>query len=398
MRPLSERYTLWLLAAMQFAHIMDFMVLMPLSPQLMRVMHITQTQFAALVSSYTFAAALAGLAVARWCDAYSRKKLLLSMFAGFGLATLLCALSTNYSSLMLARCVAGLFGGVVGGIVQAYVADLLPPQRRGWGMGIIMTAFSLSAVAGVPFGIWLGAGWGWPTPFEFLALLSLVIGVVAWRYLPDPTPADPAPPTRFLTLLREPHHWYAFALTLALMMAGFTVIPYISPFLVQNLGFSETQLAWFYLAGGAATLFTAPVIGRMADRLGKLKTFLLVGGLSIIPITLFTHLQGGALLPSIAVMTLFMVLVSGRFIPAMALTSMVVAPRLRGRFMSLNVSVQQFGSGLAALVSGMMLGHDGAGRLLHYDRVGYVAVGATLLALLLAWRIDRLRVRSGVSH
>lgn len=393
----QQRKTLYLLAAMQFAHIMDFMVMMPLAPQLMRVMHISQPQFALLVSIYSFSAAFAGIAVARWSDRYPRKRMLLVMFAAFTLATLFCGLAQSYPLLLLARALAGLSGGVVGGIVQAYVADMLPPERRGWGMGIIMTAFSMSAVAGVPLGIWMGAEFGWQSPFLFLAAISVFIGMLACHYL-QPVQHTPSDGSGLLAIVRDRRFWYPFALTLCLMMAGFSVIPHISPYLVGNLGFSEREIAYFYLGGGAATLFTAPVIGRLADRVGKFPAFAGVAALSTVPILLLTHLPVVPLWMGVLVMTFFMVCVSGRFIPAMALTSMVIPPDRRGRFMSINVSVQQLGSGLAALVSGLMLGHDAAGRLVHYERVGYLAAGATLLAIALAWNIECQRRRSGVSH
>lgn len=393
----QEHRVLWLLAAMQFAHILDFMIIMPLSPQLMRVLSINQTQFSFLVSAYTFAAAVSGLLVARWSDAFPRKKLLLTMFGGFILGTMSCAFAPNYEILVVARICAGFFGGVVGGIVQAYVADLLPPDRRGWGMGILMTAFSLSSVAGVPLGIWLGTHYSWRAPFVFIVVFALLIGALAVRYL-QPLKTAPSDGTGVLDVLLHRTYWYSYGLVVALMMAGFTVIPHISPFLVSNLHFSEGELAYFYLAGGAATLFSGRLIGGMADKIGKYKAFAWVAAISIIPILLLTHLRPMSLVAVVTILALFMVFVSGRFIPAMALISMGVMPERRGRFMSVNTSIQQFGAGFAALVSGAMLSHDSAGHLLHYDWVGYLAATFTLVAILLAAQIERVRQQAGVSY
>ena len=396
--PVSERRTLGLLAAMQFVNIVDFMIIMPLAPPLTRLLHLSPAQFSLLVSAYTFAAAISGLVMARWMDAFSRKKLLLFMFAGFAVGTLLCALAGSFPVLLLARVVAGTFGGVVSGITQAYVADILPPERRGWGIGVIMTAFSLASVFGVPMGIWLASLYGWRTPFMFIVLLALVIGSIAARWLPDIAPHPSSGNTSLWDILLDRGHWLAFALTLTLMMAGFSVIPHISPFLSANLGISDRDLAWFYLTGGATTLITARLIGKLADRIGKFPTFRLVALLSMLPILIVTHLQHGGMWLYVPVFAAFMVLVSGRFIPAQALISMSVPPQRRGRFMSVNTSVQQFGSGLAANVSGAMLARDGAGHLLHYEKVGYLAVIATALAVLLAGLLDRRRVRAGVDH
>lgn len=386
--PSAARAVLWLLAAMQFAHILDFMIMMPLSPQLMRVLGISQDQFGWLVSVYTLAAGLSGLLFARWMDRYSRRQLLLGLFVGFVVGTAACAWAPNYTSLLLARMITGMFGGVMSGLVQAYVADLLPPEQRGWGMGIIMTAFSVSSVAGVPFGIWLGTLWGWRAPFVFLVLASLLILALAYRRLPVAVQPQISHGGLW-DVLAERQLWPVFGFTFLLVMAGFTVIPYISPYLVHNVGFSEGELAYFYLAGGAATLFTGRWFGRLADRYGKLQTYLTLALASACPILWLTHLQPHHVGLGVLVGALFMVLVSGRFIPAMALISTQIPGHLRGRFMSVNTSVQQMATGFAAWAGGLVLAQGSGGRLLHYNQVGYLAVGATMLAMALAVRMAR---------
>jgi predicted MFS family arabinose efflux permease len=55
--------------------------------------------------------------------------------------------------------------------------------------------------------------------------------------------------------------------------------------------------------------------------------------------------------------------------------------------MSLQSSVLQLGSGLAALSGGLLLEHGPHEELIHYNRVGYLAVGATLLALWVSGRL-----------
>jgi predicted MFS family arabinose efflux permease len=382
-----EQQALWMLAGMQFVHIVDFMVLMPLSPQLMRLFHIDAGQFALLVSAYTFAAAVSGLMVAHWSDRLPRRNLLLWMFSGFTLGTAACALAQGYASLLLARVIAGFFGGVVSGLVQAYVADLLPPERRGWGMGLVMSAFSIAAVAGVPLGIWLGAHWGWRSTFTMIVVLSLAMGILAHRALP-PVPQQRSKEGIWPTLQIRRHH-QMFVFTLCLVMAGFTVIPHISPFLVQNLGLPEAELAYVYLTGGAATFFSGRWIGRMADKYGKFKVFAWVALGSTAPILALTQLESHAIGLILFATIPFMVLVSGRFVAAMAFLSLSVAPQHRGRFMVLNTAVQQLGSGLAALLSGLMLSGGAHGPLLGYTHVGWLAAGMTVLAVLMAARLQR---------
>ena len=151
--PASERSLVLVLAAIQFTHIMDFMIMMPLGPQLMRVMMISPYQFGLLVAAYTLTAAVAALAVAFYTDRFDRRKTLLFLYAGFVVSTLLCGIAPGYGTLLAARAVAGAFGGVAGATVHSIIGDSVPEQRRGAATGMIMSAFALSSIIGVPIGL-----------------------------------------------------------------------------------------------------------------------------------------------------------------------------------------------------------------------------------------------------
>jgi predicted MFS family arabinose efflux permease len=380
------------LAAVQFTHIVDFMIVMPLGPQFMRLFGISAQQFGLLVSAYTFAAAASGFAAAFVIDRFDHRRALLFLYGGFVVATALCGLAPTYPLLVAARVVAGAFGGVVGGLVLAIVADLVPFARRATATSIVATAFSFAAVAGVPAGLWLAAHFTWRTPFLALAALSVGVAFLAARMLPPLAThlahsARRRPLAQLRAIFGVPNHLRAFAFTLALMFAGFTVIPFIAPYNVANVGLAEAELPLMYLAGGLATLVTSPLIGRLADRLGKKRVFAVVGVLSTIPILVTTHLPAVPLPVVIAASVLFFVLVTGRFGPGMALVTGSAAPALRGSFMSFNASLQQLGSGLAALTAGLMIGRGPGGALEGYGAVGWLAAGCTLLAIALAMRI-----------
>ena len=142
--PAKERTVLLALVGVQFTHILDFMIMMPLGPQLMRVFEITPAQFTHLVAAYAFAAAIAGFAGGFVLDRYDRKRALLIAYAGFGLATLACGLAPTHHLLLVARLAAGAFGGVAGSLVSAMVADIIPPERRGRAMSFVMSAFPVA--------------------------------------------------------------------------------------------------------------------------------------------------------------------------------------------------------------------------------------------------------------
>ena len=394
-RPVRAPHELLLLltlATVQFTHVVDFMVIMPLGPQFMRLFDVGPREFGLLISSYTFAAAVSGFVAAFWIDRFDRKRALLALYAGFIVATALCGLAPTYALLVATRVGAGLFGGVMSGLVFAIIADLVPYTRRARAIALVATSFSLAAVAGVPAALWLAVRWSWRTPFLVLACFSLLVGLCAARLMPQLSAhlagaRRRGPLEQLFAIFGERNHLRAFAFMIALMFAGFSVIPFIAPTMVANVRLAESELPLLYFCGGLATLVTAQVIGFLADRYGKHRLFTIVALASIAPILVITHLPRLPLAQAVAWSTLFFVLVTGRFGPAMAIVSSSTEPRLRGSFMSFNASVQMIGSALASLSAGLIISRAPDGTLLYFGAVGWLAAGCTVLCVLLARRI-----------
>ncbi len=398
-----ERLLLWLLACLQFTHILDFMMISPLSPQFMRLWGISAQEFGYLVSVYAIAAAAAGLAAAFVIDRFERRSALLAMYAGFVVATLACALATGYWSFFTARALAGVFGGVIGSIVLAIIGDLIPAERRGRAMGVVMSAFPVVSVIGVPAGLYIATHLGWHAPFFALAALSAALWFVLPLVVPrvdahlhppaqqtaSQSPAAPgAPPSRnllhnFLQLFTVPNHRRALASVFVFTLSGFMVFPFLSAYQVKNVGITEAELVYVFLFSGLATLFTSRLIGWCADRYGKRRVFFLLAFASTVPLVLATHLPRASLVVLIAVTVPFMVLMSGRFIPLMALITTCVHAPVRGAFMSLSSSVQNLGAGVASLFAGAVIGHAADGALTRFDMVGIGAVVLTFACMLL---------------
>jgi predicted MFS family arabinose efflux permease len=388
----QERPLLWCLAAIQFTHIVDFMVMMPLGPMFIGLFRISDAQFGLLVASYTLSSGVFGLLMSPYVDRFDRKRLLLVAYAGFIVATLACALAPSYAVLMVARIAAGAFGGVIGAMTQTLVGDLIPFERRGRAMGLIMAAFSLATVAGVPASLWMANQWGWHTPFFAIAAVSVVVWWVAARYVPSfrPPTAQGGALSAWGQLragLAEPNHWRAFALAVAMVGAGFCIIPYITVFSTANVGVTNAQLPWIYLTGGIATLFTARLWGVLADRQGKVNVLRGLALAAAVPMLVLTHLGPTPLPIYLCVTTAFFVFVSGRMVPAMALVTGAAQPHLRGTFMTLQGCVQSLGMGVAALVGGLFIGRDANGLVTGFEWNGWMAVVLSVLTFWLAGRI-----------
>ncbi|CAM2927171.1 MFS transporter [Rariglobus hedericola] len=386
----SERGILFTLAGVQFTHIMDFMIMMPLGAGLMRVFNISPTQFSYLVAAYGLAAAITGFAGGFFIDRLDRKRALLWLYAGFGLATLGCAFAPTFHWLLAARVAAGAFGGVAGSIVMAIVSDVIPPERRGRGMAVVMSAFPLASVIGIPTGLILVDMFEWHAPFLMLAGLSVPIWFVASRFLPalPPSPIKTHPVRQMWEIMTHGIHLRGFMVTAALVFAGASVVPFMSPSLVANTGLSESQLKFVYLFGGAATFITTSFFGRLTDRHDKIHVLAGVTVFSIATAIVVTHLGPTPIWLTLIVTTVFFVTMAGRFTPTMAMISNAVEQRYRGGFMSVNSAVQQAAGGLANIVAGMLITREAtSGRLIGYPRVGWIAVSAFILTVVLAWRL-----------
>ena len=393
---LTPRRELWLLitlAGIQFTNILDFMIMMPLGPQFTRLFGISDAQFGLLVSAYTLAGGLSGLLASAYIDRFDRKRLMLVMYGLFALSTLACGIATSYGALMAARVAAGVFGGVLSSLSQTIVGDVIPFERRGRAMGIVMTSFSVSTVAGVPIGLFMAAHLGWHAPFLGIALLCLLLMIFAALTLPVLNAhlaqhASISTWQRIYSTVSDRNHQRAFVFSGLLTFAGFTVIPYITIYMQANVGLRPDEIPYIYLAGGVATLVSARLIGRLTDSVGKFETFSALGIAVVVPMVAITLVPRGPLWVVLCVSTLFFICMSGRMIPGMAILASAGNPALRGTFMTLNSSVQSAAMGLAALVGGALISRDAQGLVQHYWVAALVGGSASLLSVALVRRLD----------
>ena len=390
----EQKMVVGILAFLQFTIILDFMIVSPLGAIVMPALHIGPHQFGLAVSVYAFSAAFSGIAAAGFADRFDRKKLLLFFYAGFILGTLLCALAPDYPTLLAARVVTGLFGGVIGSVVMAITTDLFPLDMRGRVMGFVQAAFAGAQVIGLPAGIYFASTWNWHAPFYGIVAVAIPAAfVIATRLRPVDAHLklrqDRSPWRHLATTLLDRRHTLAFGVTMILATGGFMLMPFGSAFIVNNVGLPVASLSTIYLVSGLFTVFTGPLVGVASDRIGKFRMFAIGTALSIVMVAIWTHLGRVGLATVIAVNVILFVGIFSRMVPSQALISAIPEPTHRGSFNAVGASLQQLAGGFASVLAGLIIVQEPGEPLQHFDRVGYVVMATAVVSLVLMYFIDR---------
>ncbi len=385
-----------LLASTQFTVVLDFMVMSPLGDMLMKSMGLSTTQFGFAVSGYAFSAGISGLLTAGFADRFDRKKLLLFFYLGFIAGTLFCGLSHTYHMLLIARIITGLFGGVIGSISMAIVADIFPAEQRGRVMGFMQMGFGASQVLGIPISLYLANAWGWEAPFFMIVGLSIVIFTfVILKVQPVNMHLGMSHGKSIVAHLwdtiKQRNYRIGFLATAMLSLGGFMIMPWGSAFSINNLKITQGQLPLLFMASGVSSLIIMPFIGKLSDRIDKFKIFLVASVWMIIMVVIYTNLVPVPFWLVLLLNILFMIGIMSRMVPAMALTTSLPALQDRGAFMSINTSLQQIAGGAAAAVGGLIVVQENKfSPLKHYNTLGYVIVVLSLISIYMLYRVSKL--------
>ncbi len=387
----SERRIVGMLALVQFVNVLDFMMVMPLGPDLARDLGVETSRLGLVGGSYTAAAAVSGLVSAFFIDRVPRKKALIAIVFALALATFAGAFATGLRSLLLARVFAGLFGGPATALALAMVADAVPVARRGRALGVVMGAFSIASIVGVPVGLELARFGSWRTPFLGVGLLTLLTVVGVHRFMKDQPSTERRGHFSLAKLwaqVRDTDSALSLLLVAVIMFSSFLVVPNIASYVQRNLGLPRERVGLMYLSGGSASLIAMQVAGRAVDRYGA-RAIATIGTFVAILALYFGFANHLSWFHPVLISTLFMAGTSVRAIATNTLTSRVPQPNERGAFMSVQSTMQHLASACGAFVSSKLLASDGSGRLIGIDKVAVLAIALSLAAPLLVVVLER---------
>ena len=388
---------LWLLV---FTAASQTIIITPILPVIGDELAVDEKWLGTLVQVYSWALAVAALFMGPVSDRIGRRRVLLIGAGAMSVALGLHALATSFQTLLAARLLAGLCGGMLSGAAVSYVGDAVPYERRGWATGVVMSGIPVGLVLGVPVGRVLAAGLGFRVPFEAFAVLMALVFVLVLTVVPQPrvrleeTRLDL---TEFIKgysrLLREPDN-VAAALTYFLMYLGLgLLIAYLPIWISQSyplevslfgepltfFGLPIDFIATLFSVGGLASVFIGPWAGSLSDRAGR-KPMILVSciGLGVVTLALTYVVQERWVLylVYIAIMGFFALRAS----PLQALLTALVPGRQRGTLMSLVIAVGQIGTGAGAFAAGFLY------EIWGYRSLTFASASTVLLLAYVVWR------------
>lgn len=385
-----------LLALTQFTVVLDFMVMSPLGDLLMKSMDLNPKQFSIVNASYAYSAGISGILTAGFADRFDRKKLLLFFYVGFISGTLFCGFANSYPLLVTARIITGIFGGVIGSISMAIVADLFLLQQRGRVMGFMQMGFGASQVLGIPISLFLANSLGWQSPFLMIVGLAILIWLIIVINM--------KPITKHLEIKndRNPlHHlWHTvsqkdyrvgFMATALLSIGGYMMMPWGSAFAVNNLHVTPHQLPILFMISGISTLIIMPFIGKLSDKIDKFSLFAIASLWLMMVVLIYTNLTPVPFWIVIIMNICMMIGIMSRMVPSMALVSSLPKMQDRGAFMSINSSLQQIAGGIASTVSGLIvIKKDKFSPLENYDTLGILITIILLIAIYMIYRVSKV--------
>ena len=389
---------LFTLASINFTHIVDSMIIMPLGEIFIQEFNLKAYQYSLLVSVYSVGAAVSSFLGIFFLDKFDRKKLLVTVYSGFSIGTLLCCIAPEYYSLVITRLFTGFFGGFIGAIVLSVVSDIYPFSERGGAMGKLFAAFSAASALGIPFGIFVAAKSTWQMPFLLLGCLGVLISLFVYFKFPvlnahlNKVPEKISFSGVYNNIFLDSNQRNGLLTGLVLILAHFMIIPFISPYMMANVGFSQENISLQFFLGGLVTLFSAPFVGKLVDKFGVMNIFPVMMLISFVPTMYITTLGVVPLWYAYIFTTAFYIFATGRMISASTMISATAPIATRGSFMALNSSFQQLGIALTGLFSGLIMHINTEGKYENYYILGLLSI---FFGVLSYFFLGKLKVAKG---
>ncbi|MFF1630711.1 MFS transporter [Streptomyces sp. NPDC058272] len=346
------------LSTAAFTAVMTELLPAGLLPRMASALGVSEGRVGFLVTGYALASFLAAVPVTTALRGLPRRQVLIGTLVGFGCCNAVTAASSSYALTFVARLAAGVMGGTLWAMLVGYAARMVPAERRGRAIAIVLAGITLALSLGVPAGTALADAVGWRAAFAVLAVLALLLVLwVRWR-----VPAFPGETAGARLPLRQvaalPGIATVLSVTLLLLLGHQVMYTYVAPF-ADHAGFGRTGVV--LLVFGIATVAGIWITGVLVD--AHLRRTLLAA-LALIACAL---LALGLYASAPAVLLVSVALWGAAFggAPTLIQTALVDAsgPARADVATSLQTTVYNAGIAAGSLTGGLVLQSSGAGAL-----------------------------------
>lgn len=236
-------------------------------PEVSSDLGVTIPQAGMLITAYAIGVAIGGPVVTMLIGNVSRRTSIITLIAMFTIGQALCALAPNYPMLMAARLFVSIGHGAFFGAAAIMATRLVPPERAGSAVGLLLAGLTVANILGVPGGTAIGQVFGWRATFWAVGILGLIALAAIALLLPHDRPEHREGgnlQAQFAPLMR-PAVYLTFATIVVAIIGQFALFTYIAPFLTTVTGVEPAIVPWLLLLFGIGSTAGVMLGGRLAD-------------------------------------------------------------------------------------------------------------------------------------
>jgi predicted MFS family arabinose efflux permease len=370
----------------------DLNIVAPLLPGIRTTFGVSLAAAGLLVTLFAAGYTLASPFIGGLTDRLGRGSVLYGGLVSFVVFEAISAWAPSFTVLLLGRALTGIAAAAITPTTYTIIGDAVPYRERGHVMAIASLGFSVSAIAGVPLGLWFSGFWSWRGVLWALTAATVAAaGVLAFALRAPPAPEQAARWRRRVSFAETRRIFATTGSVLAVSFLAFAALGLVYTYLVIDLGgvwhWSNQRVFGFLLLFGVANVTGNLVLGRLGDlwgndravRIGQTVQFIALLGIA-----------GSSLwhLAWALVLALLIFSVSRAYIPNLKAMASAITPELRGRSQAWNN---------AAMYGGMMGGSWAASY--GYQVIGFSGLSMAAAAVVaLGWRVARATARRELEH
>jgi DHA1 family inner membrane transport protein len=341
-----------LLSGCNFVIGMGAFVVIGMVPLLAGDLGISTAAAGGAMTAYALAYALLSPLLVSLTGRIGRRRVIAAGMIVFALGALLSAIAPNVSVLYMGRAVAAAGAGVVTPVGAAVVAALASKTTQGKAIAACYFGLTLSQALGVPIGGWIAFTFGWRAAFWIVMALAILSTVLIWVRVPAGLRFTPVTLADLGRALKDGLVMGAVLFTASFLCAIYVLFTYLAPLLEQTMGYGRDGITLVLLLFGAGAVAGNLIGGALTDRLGSVKSLVLLclGQIVLMPLFSGLPIDGGLLLVLVFVWSAF----GWSFVAPQQVRLLHLAPQLAGVVFALNAAAIYVGTASGSALGGLV--------------------------------------------